>query len=87
MQAICLENDETVIEILSQTGVKEVICGHGHATIVETSRGVTQYMAPATAYGFDHSIPEYNRSQDIGFARLTLFENRIEVEAVSLISV
>ncbi len=27
---------------------------------------MTQYMAPSTAYGFDHSIENYNRGDKIG---------------------
>jgi Icc protein len=84
MKAICLENDQQIFNILKQSGVREVICGHGHDHITCTKEGVTQYMAPATAYGFDHSIPEYNRSERIGMNKFTISKQTITVNEVVL---
>ncbi|TVU62081.1 phosphoesterase [Vibrio atlanticus] len=84
MKAIRLENDADVMNVLSKYHVREVICGHGHDGITETQQGVTQYMAPSTAYGFDHSINEYNRSEKIGISRIRLSTNSIDYQAVYL---
>ena len=84
MQAIRLENDTQLVALLRKHQVKDVICGHGHDGIIETRQGVTQYMAPATAYGFDHSINEYNRSEKIGLSRITLSLETIDYQAIYL---
>lgn len=84
MQAIRLENDTQLMALLRKHQVKDVICGHGHDGIVETRQSVTQYMAPATAYGFDHSINEYNRSKKIGLSRITLSLEAIDYQAIYL---
>ncbi|MFS1915410.1 phosphoesterase [Vibrio sp. 10N.286.55.E10] len=72
MKAIRLENDFYMMKVLQKYGVREVICGHGHDQITTTQQGMTQYMAPSTAYGFDHSIEEYNRSDKIGLSKLSV---------------
>ncbi|WP_286298081.1 metallophosphoesterase family protein [Vibrio apostichopi] len=82
MKAIRLENDADVMKVLSKYRVREVICGHGHDGITFIKQGVTQYMAPSTAYGFDHSINEYNRSEKIGLSRIRLSTNSIDYQAV-----
>jgi len=84
MKAIRLENDTDVMKVLQKYRVGDVICGHGHDGIVETQHGVTQYMAPATAYGFDHSLDEYNRSEKIGLSKITLSANSIDYQAIYL---
>ncbi|MFA0176442.1 metallophosphoesterase [Vibrio lentus] len=82
MKAIRLENDAKVMKVLNKYEVREVICGHGHDGITFIKQGVTQYMAPSTAYGFDHSINEYNRSEKIGLSRIRLSTNSIDYQAV-----
>ncbi|MGF1847022.1 metallophosphoesterase family protein [Vibrio lentus] len=82
MQVICLENDVDVMSLLRKHSVREVICGHGHDGITVTQQGVTQYMAPSTAYGFDHSINEYNRSEKIGLSRISISDHSIDYQAV-----
>ncbi|MEZ8913943.1 metallophosphoesterase [Vibrio lentus] len=82
MQVICLENDADVMNLLRKYRVRDVICGHGHDGITVTQQGVTQYMAPSTAYGFDHSINEYNRSEKIGISRIRMSANSIDYQAV-----
>ncbi|WP_100753934.1 metallophosphoesterase family protein [Vibrio salilacus] len=84
MQAICLENDHKIFNILKRSGVTDVICGHGHDYITCTKEGVTQYMAPATSYGFDHSIAQYNRNDHIGMNKITLSKQTITVNKVVL---
>lgn len=84
MKAIRLENDAEVMKVLRKYRVRDVICGHGHDGITATQQGVTQYMAPSTAYGFDHSINEYNRSEKIGISRIRLSANSIDYQAVYL---
>ncbi|MDK9739040.1 metallophosphoesterase [Vibrio sp. D404a] len=84
MKAIRLENDTDVMKVLHKYRVGDVICGHGHDGIVETQHGVTQYMAPSTAYGFDHSLDEYNRSEKIGLSKITLSANSIDYQAIYL---
>ncbi len=84
MKAIRLENDTEVMNVLRKYRVRDVICGHGHDGIVETQHGVTQYMAPATAYGFDHSLDEYNRSEKIGLSKISLSANSIDYQAIYL---
>jgi Icc protein len=84
MKAIRLENDTEVMDVLQKYRVRDVICGHGHDDIVETQHGVTQYMAPATAYGFDHSLDEYNRSEKIGLSKISLSANSIDYQAIYL---
>lgn len=84
MKAIRLENDTDVMKVLQKYRVHDVICGHGHYDIVETQHDVTQYMAPATAYGFDHSIDEYNRSEKIGLSKISLSANYIDYQAIYL---
>ncbi|MFS1460647.1 phosphoesterase [Vibrio lentus] len=82
MKVICLENDVDVMSLLRKHSVREVICGHGHDGITVTQQGVTQYMAPSTAYGFGHSINEYNRSEKIGISRIRMSANSIDYQAV-----
>ena len=84
MKAIRLENDTAVMGVLTQYQVRDVICGHGHDGITTTHLGVTQYMAPATAYGFDHSIDEYNRSEKIGLGKISLSANSVDYQAIYL---
>ncbi|MFV8462589.1 metallophosphoesterase family protein [Vibrio campbellii] len=84
MQAIRLENDFIVMKVLQKYGVREAICGHGHDGITVTRQGITQYMAPSTAYGFDHTIDEYNRSKKIGLSKISLSSNSIEYQALYL---
>ena len=82
MKVICLENDVDVMSLLRKHNVRDVICGHGHDGITVTQQGVTQYMAPATAYGFDHSINEYNRSEKIGLSRISFSADSIDYQTV-----
>ncbi|MCG9640033.1 metallophosphoesterase [Vibrio sp. Isolate34] len=82
MKAIRLENDAEVMKVLRKYRVRDVICGHGHDGITATKQGITQYMAPSTAYGFDHSINEYNRSEKVGLSRVRLSANSIDYQAV-----
>lgn len=82
MKAICLENDADVMNVLRKYRVRDVICGHGHDGITATQQGITQYMAPSTAYGFDHSINEYNRSEKIGLSRISFSADSIDYQAV-----
>ncbi|WP_087017828.1 metallophosphoesterase family protein [Thaumasiovibrio subtropicus] len=84
MKAIRLENDETLLKVLAKYSVKEVICGHGHASIVEKRHNVTQYMAPSTAFGFDHSIRQYNRNDRIGVHKINLGQDALQVEFISI---
>jgi len=84
MKAIRLENDTEVMKALQKYRVRDVICGHGHDGITTTLSGVTQYMAPATAYGFNHSLDEYNRSERIGLSKISLSANSIDYEAIYL---
>ncbi|MFM2577963.1 metallophosphoesterase family protein [Vibrio fortis] len=84
MKAIRLENDTDVMKVLQKYRVRDVICGHGHDGITTTHLGVTQYMAPATAYGFDHSLDEYNRSEKIGLSKISLSANSIDYQAIYL---
>lgn len=84
MKAIRLENDAEVMKVLRKYRVRDVICGHGHDGITATQQGITQYMAPSTAYGFDHSVCEYNRSEKIGISRIRLSANSIDYQAVYL---
>ncbi|MCW8336362.1 metallophosphoesterase family protein [Vibrio paucivorans] len=84
MKAICLENDNEVFQALQKHQVEEVICGHGHDEIVEMQQGVTQYMAPSTAYGFDHSVEKYNRTENIGVSRVVVAPDRLHYEAIYL---
>ncbi|MCG9543848.1 metallophosphoesterase [Vibrio sp. Isolate33] len=82
MKTIRLENDAEVMKVLRKYRVRDVICGHGHDGIIATQQGITQYMAPSTAYGFDHSINEYNRSDKVGLSRICLSTNSINYQAV-----
>ncbi|NVN83590.1 MULTISPECIES: metallophosphoesterase [unclassified Vibrio] len=82
MKAIRLENDAEVMKVLRKYRVRDVICGHGHDGITATQQGITQYMAPSTAYGFDHSINEYNRSEKVGLSRIRLSASSIDYQAV-----
>ncbi|OMO20508.1 metallophosphoesterase family protein [Vibrio lentus] len=82
MKVTCLENDVDVMSLLRKHNVREVICGHGHDGITVTQQGVTQYMAPSTAYGFDHSINEYNRSEKIGISRISFSDHSIDYQAM-----
>ncbi|WP_299140407.1 metallophosphoesterase [uncultured Vibrio sp.] len=82
MKAIRLENDAEIMKVLRKYRVRDVICGHGHDGITATQQGITQYMAPSTAYGFDHSINEYNRSEKVGLSRIRLSTNSIDYQAV-----
>ncbi|WP_261885688.1 metallophosphoesterase family protein [Vibrio pomeroyi] len=82
MKAIRLENDTEVLKVLRKYRVRDVICGHGHDGITAKQQGITQYMAPSTAYGFDHSINEYNRSEKVGLSRIRLSANSIDYQAV-----
>ncbi|PMN23866.1 phosphoesterase [Vibrio splendidus] len=82
MKAIRLENDADVMKVLRKYRVRDVICGHGHDGISATQQGITQYMAPSTAYGFDHSINEYNRSEKIGLSRISFSADSIDCQAV-----
>ena len=82
MKAIRLENDADVMSVLRKYRVRDVICGHGHDGITATQQGITQYMAPSTAYGFDHSINEYNRSEKIGLSRISFSADSIDYQAV-----
>ncbi|MFS1919943.1 metallophosphoesterase family protein [Vibrio lentus] len=84
MKVICLENDVDVMSLLRKHSVRDVICGHGHDGITVTQQDITQYMAPATAYGFDHSINEYNRSEKIGLSRISISDHSIDYQAVYL---
>lgn len=84
MKSICMENDDKLLNTLSKRSVREVICGHGHDGLKVTKHGVTQYMAPATAYGFDHSIEEYNRSEKIGVSKITFHNDSIDYQAIYL---
>ncbi|EKM16364.1 metallophosphoesterase [Vibrio harveyi] len=84
MQAICLENNASLHALLSKYRVQDVICGHGHDALTVTRQEVTQHMAPATAYGFDHSIDEYNRNAKIGVNKIHLESERMKVETVWL---
>ncbi|MEG3221961.1 metallophosphoesterase [Vibrio gigantis] len=84
MKAIRLENDTNVMKVLRKYHVRDVICGHGHDDITTTQHGITQYMAPSTAYGFDHSIDEYNRSAKIGLSKILLSSSSIEYQAIYL---
>tara|TARA_B100001059_G_scaffold229667_1_gene262588 strand:- start:1133 stop:1618 length:486 start_codon:yes stop_codon:yes gene_type:complete len=84
MQAIRLENDFHVMRVLLKYGVREVICGHGHDQITTTQHGMNQYMAPSTAYGFDHSIEEYNRSDKIGLSKICISQNSFDYLAIYL---
>ncbi|PMG45047.1 phosphoesterase [Vibrio lentus] len=84
MKVICLENDVDVMSLLRKHSARDVICGHGHDGITVTQQGVTQYMAPATAYGFDHSINEYNRSEKVGLSRISISDHSIDYQAVYL---
>ncbi|WP_192890504.1 metallophosphoesterase family protein [Vibrio bathopelagicus] len=84
MKAIRLENDTNVMKVLRKYRVRDVICGHGHDGITVTQQGITQYMAPSTAYGFDHTIDEYNRSEKIGLSKISLSSNSIEYQAIYL---
>ncbi|GLR03935.1 3',5'-cyclic adenosine monophosphate phosphodiesterase CpdA [Vibrio hyugaensis] len=84
MKAICLENDASLLALLTKHRVQDVICGHGHDALTVTKQGVTQHMAPATAYGFDHSIDEYNRSEKIGVSKICFEDERINVETIWL---
>lgn len=84
MKSICMENDDKLLNTLSKRSVREVICGHGHDGLKVTKHGVTQYMAPATAYGFDHSIEEYNRSQKIGLSKITFHTESIDYQPIYL---
>lgn len=84
MKAICLENDASLLALLKKHRVQDVICGHGHDALTVTRQGVTQHMAPATAYGFDHSIEEYNRSERIGVNKICFEGERIKVETIWL---
>ncbi len=84
MQAIRLENDFSIMKVLQKYGVREVICGHGHDQITTTQQGMTQYMAPSTAYGFDHSIEEYNRSDKIGLSKISVSQHSFDYLAIYL---
>ena len=84
MQAIRLENDFSIMKVLQKYGVREVICGHGHDQITTTQHGITQYMAPSTAYGFDHSIEEYNRSDKIGLSKISISQQSFDYLAIYL---
>ncbi|PML57805.1 metallophosphoesterase family protein [Vibrio lentus] len=84
MKVICLENDVDVMSLLRKHSVRDVICGHGHDGITVTQQGVTQYMAPSTSYGFDHSINEYNRSEKVGLSRISISDHSIDYQAVYL---
>lgn len=84
IQAICLENDASLHALLAKYRVQDVICGHGHDALTVTRQEVTQHMAPATAYGFDHSIDEYNRNTKIGVNKIHLEDERMKVETVWL---
>lgn len=84
MKTIRLENDAEVMKVLRKYRVREVICGHGHDGIIATQQGITQYMAPSTAYGFDHSINEYNRSEKVGLSNISLSSSSIEYQAIYL---
>lgn len=82
MKAIRLENDADVMKVLRKYRVRDVICGHGHDGISAKQQEITQYMAPSTAYGFDHSISEYNRSEKVGLSRIHLSTNSIGYQAI-----
>lgn len=82
MKAIRLENDADVMNVLRKYRVREVICGHGHDGITATQQGITQYMAPSTAYGFKHSINEYNRSEKVGLSRISFSAHSIDCQAI-----
>ena len=82
MKAIRLENEADVMKVLRKYRVRDVICGHGHDGITATQQGITQYMGPSTAYGFDHSINEYNRSERIGLSRISFSADSIDYQAV-----
>ncbi len=82
MKAIRLENDADVMSVLRKYRVRDVICGHGHDGITATQQGITQYMAPSTAYGFDHFINEYNRSEKVGLSRISFSLDSIDYQAV-----
>ncbi|MFA0613824.1 metallophosphoesterase [Vibrio splendidus] len=82
MKAIRLENEADVMKVLRKYRVRDVICGHGHDGITATQQGITQYMGPSTAYGFDHSINEYNRSEKIGLSRISFSADSIDYQAV-----
>lgn len=82
MKAIRLENDADVMNVLRKYRVREVICGHGHDGITATQQGITQYMAPSTAYGFNHSINEYNRSEKVGLNRISFSAHSIDCQAI-----
>ncbi|WP_122053786.1 metallophosphoesterase [Vibrio sp. Evd11] len=84
MKVICLENDVDVMSLLRKHSVRDVICGHGHDEITATQQGITQYMAPSIAYGFDHSINEYNRSEKVGLSRISIYDHSIDYQAVYL---
>ena len=84
MKAICLENDASLLRLLAEHQVRDVICGHGHDALTATQRGITQHMAPATAYGFDHSIKEYNRSEQIGVNKLCFEDDGITATPIWL---
>jgi Icc protein len=84
MQAICLENDASLLKLLAKHQVRDVLCGHGHDALTISQQGVTQHMAPATAYGFDHDINEYNRTEKIGVNKLCFEEDGITVETIWL---
>ncbi|MCK8086363.1 metallophosphoesterase [Vibrio sp. 1CM8B] len=84
MKAIRLENDADVMSVLQKYRVRDVICGHGHDGITATQQGITQYMAPSTAYGFDHLINEYNRSEKVGLSRISLSTDSIGYQAIYL---
>ncbi|MEZ9157113.1 metallophosphoesterase [Vibrio lentus] len=84
MKVICLENDVDVMSLLRKHSVRDVICGHGHDGITVTQQGITQHMAPSTAYGFDHSINEYNRSEKVGLSRISISDHSIDYQAVYL---
>lgn len=84
MKAIRLENDADVMSVLRKYRVRDVICGHGHDGIKATQQGITQYMAPSTAYGFDHSINEYNRNEQVGLSRISLSTDSIDYQAIYL---
>lgn len=84
MKAICLENDASLLKLLAKHQVRDVLCGHGHDALTVTQQGITQHMAPATAYGFDHDINEYNRREKIGVNKLCFEEDGITVETIWL---
>ncbi|NRD75822.1 metallophosphoesterase [Shewanella sp. VB17] len=80
---IAIENRAEVLKSINNK-VFSILCGHGHAFMVNDFHGGKQFMAPSTSYGFDHHVDEYKTTDDYGLLCIKIDDTLTSIKATPI---